>query len=188
MAVREAVGADHRLIVEMLLASYGPYASALPPELFVGYLSDLVDLDRHAGRGRLLVAESEGRVVGFVAFYPDIALQGVGWPRGWAGGRALAVDPAAQGLGVAHALVAACLELAVDADAPVFAFHTAAFMSRAVALYEGLGFERAPEFDVDLGHFFGSPDDPTTRPAIAFRRNLAVVTSPRRTPPRKEAP
>ena len=64
--------------------------------LYRRYLADLLDVDRHARDGQLLVAEVDGVVLGSGAFYPDASIQGLGWPRGWAGGRALAVHPRAR--------------------------------------------------------------------------------------------
>ena len=53
----------------------------------------------------------------------------------------------------------------------MFAFHTTPFMTRAVSLYDGLGYRRAPEYDLDLGRIFGfSIDDPPR--AVAYRKDL----------------
>jgi len=100
--------------------------------------------------GRLLVAEHAGRVAGTVTFYEDAAAEGLGWPAGWAGLRALGVDPAARGLGAGRALMDACLERALAVRAPVLCLHTAAFMTAAVAIYEAMGFRRAPSFDFEV--------------------------------------
>ena len=70
---------------------------------------------------------------------------------------ALAVHPDARGNGVARALLATGEYLALQAGAPVFAFHTHSYMTGAIALYERLGFRRAPEFDVNLAARFGGP-------------------------------
>ena len=148
--VRDAVPADYPAIREVLIAAYRQYADLLSLDIFSPYLADVLDLEKHARHGRLLVVEADGRVCGFGAFYPDAAVQGVGWPAGWASGRALAVHPAARGRGVARTLLATCERLAREAGAPVFAFHTASFMTDAITLYERLGFRRAPEFDFDL--------------------------------------
>ena len=136
------------------------------------YLADLLDLERHASHGRLLVVEADEQVRGLTeAFYPDASVQGFGWPPGWASGRALAVRPAARGLGVARALLASCERLARESGAPVFAFHTASFMTGAIALYERLDYHRAPEFDFDMAARFGrSGAAPIT--SIAYLRHL----------------
>ena len=44
----------------------------------------------------------------------------------------------------------ACLEQALAGRAPVLCLHTAAFMTAAVAIYEAMGFLRAPSFDFDV--------------------------------------
>jgi hypothetical protein len=64
--------------------------------------------------------------------------------------------------------------LARAAGSPVFAFHTASFMSAAVQLYEHLGYIRAPEYDLDLADHFGNGGAPSTR-VLAYRRNLAAL-------------
>jgi GNAT superfamily N-acetyltransferase len=169
--VRSAVPADHAAIRAVVIAAYGQYAGLIAPDIFSHYLADLLDLERHASHGRLLVAEAAERICGFAAFYPDASVQGFGWPPGWAGGRALAVHPAARGHGVARALLAACERLAQDSGAPVFAFHTASFMTSAIALYERLGYRRAPAFDFDMAARFGRfGAAPIT--AIAYLRHL----------------
>jgi GNAT superfamily N-acetyltransferase len=169
--VREADGGDRMALREVVTAAYAPYAAVMPRTLYRRYLADLLDFDRHAQHGPLLVAEVAGRVVGSGAFYRDIGRQGMGWPAGWSGGRGLAVHPDARGHGVAQALLAECERRARLVCAPVFAFHTARFMSGAVALYERMGYRRAPEFDFDLGVYFGL----TARrpvPSLAYRRDL----------------
>src|SRR5262245_59660719 len=98
--VRDAVPADDPAIREVVTAAYRQYADLISPDIYSRYRADLLDLETHARNGRLLVVETDEWVCGFVAFYPDASLQGVGWPRGWASGRALAVHPAARGLGV----------------------------------------------------------------------------------------
>jgi predicted N-acetyltransferase YhbS len=164
--VRDAHRSDRRAVRAVLLAAYREYATVLPPAVFGPYLADILDLDARDGGpgglkersgsppvvhgGRLLVAEHDRRVVGAVTFYEDAAAEGLGWPAGWAGLRALGVDPAARGLGAGRALMDACLERALAARAPVLCLHTAAFMTAAVAMYEAMGFRRAPAYDFDV--------------------------------------
>jgi GNAT superfamily N-acetyltransferase len=163
--VREARPSDRRAVRAVLLAAYREYAASLPPAVFGPYLADVLDLDARDGgsgglkerrssppvnaSGRLLVAERAGRVVGTVTWYDDAAAEGLGWPSGWAGLRALGVDPATRGHGVGRALVEACRRRALAAGAPVLCLHTAGFMTAAVALYEAMGFRRDPSFDFE---------------------------------------
>ena len=81
----------------MLLAAYQQYATVMPPAVFGRYLAELLDVEARARVGRILVAEVGGRVVGTVTYYPDAAAEGLGWPAGWAGLRALGVEPGARG-------------------------------------------------------------------------------------------
>src|SRR5690349_18613192 len=107
LIVRPARPSDHDAIREVVGAAYRQYEPVTGSELFGRYLEDLLDFERHSRHGQLIVAELDGIVRGSGALYPDASVQGVGWPHGWAGGRALAVHPEARGHGVAQALVAA---------------------------------------------------------------------------------
>jgi predicted N-acetyltransferase YhbS len=169
--VRDAGQSDLPAARRVLLAAYQEYAAALPPAVFGRYLTDILDVEGPAGSGRVLLAVHGGRVVGTVTFYPDASQEGFGWPPGWAGLRALGVEPAARGQGVGQALVRACLERARTAAAPVLCLHTAEFMTAAVAMYERLGFRRAPAFDFDAtGHLGLSGVRPV--PILAYRLDL----------------
>jgi GNAT superfamily N-acetyltransferase len=172
--VRDAVPADYPAIRKVVIAAYRQYADLLNRDVFSPHLADLLDLETHAHHGRLLVAEEDGRIRASGAFYPDASVQGVGWPPGWAGGRGLAVHPDARGHGVARAMIATIERLALAADAPVSAFHTASFMTGTIALYERLGYQRVPEFDFDIPSRysrFGVP--PVT--SLAYLRCLHPV-------------
>jgi GNAT superfamily N-acetyltransferase len=171
LIVRPARPTDHDAIREVVRAAYQQYEPVTGSELFSRYVDDLLDFERHSRHGQLIVAELDGAVRGSGAFYPDVSVQGLGWPRGWAGGRALAVHPDARGHGVAQALLAAAECLARHHGAPVFALHTASFMTTAIALYDRLGYRRAPEFDRDLGAFLGLAAQATFR-SVAYVRNL----------------
>ena len=171
--VRSAGPADHAAIRQVVIGAYRQYEGLIARDIFSHYLADLLDLERHASHGRLLVVEAAERVHGFAAFYPDATVQGVGWPPGWASGRALAVHPAARGLGVARMLLATCERLAQESGTPVFAFHTASFMTSAIALYGRLGYRRAPEFDFDMAARFGGPRAEPIR-SIAYLRQLTA--------------
>jgi predicted N-acetyltransferase YhbS len=147
--VRAAGPSDLPAVRRVLLAAYQEYAATLPPAVFGRYLTDILDVGSRAGAGELLVAERAGRVVGTVTFYPDAAGEELGWPAGWAGLRALGVEPRARGLGIGRALLEACLERARAAGAPVLCLHTAGFMTAAVAIYQAAGFRRDPAHDFE---------------------------------------
>ena len=174
LLVRPAAPIDHGAIRAVVIAAYGQYAGLMAPAVFSAYLADLLDLETHARHGRLLVVEADQWVCAFGAWYPDASVQGVGLPAAWASGRALAVHPAARGNGAARALLAAGERLAREAGAPVLVFHTVSFMTGAIALYDRLGYCRAPEFDFDwAAHHSRSAATPIT--AIAFLRHLTPM-------------
>jgi predicted N-acetyltransferase YhbS len=149
VSVREARKPDHPAIRDLLTAAYQEYESALPPGGLEYYLGDLLDLDGRAGTGQLLVAELQDRIAGTVTFFRDAAVEGLGWPHGWAGLRALGVDPALRGRGIGRRLMRECRDRARLLGVPVLCLHTAAFMTAAVAMYEAMGFQRAPTYDFD---------------------------------------
>jgi GNAT superfamily N-acetyltransferase len=153
--VRAAAPADYPAIRAVVTAAYRQYADRIPPDIFSPYLADLLDLDTHASLGRLFVVEADERVCAFGAFYPDGSTQG--FPPAWASGRALVVHPDARGNGAARALLAVGEHLALQAGAPVLAFHTHSYMTGAIAVYERLGYRRAPDFDFDLAARYGRP-------------------------------
>jgi len=177
LIIRPAHLTDHEAIRAVVRAAYQQYEPITGSELFSRYLEDLLDFERHSRHGQLIVAELDGTVRGSGAFYPDVSVQGVGWPRGWAGGRALAVHPDARGHGVGQALLAAAECLAQHHGAPVFALHTASFMTTAIAMYDRQGYRRAPEYDRDLGAFFGLDGQATFR-SIAYIRELPTDQPP----------
>ncbi|MBE8516866.1 DHA2 family efflux MFS transporter permease subunit [Amycolatopsis sp. H6(2020)] len=173
--VRVAGPGDHAAIRKVLSAAYSQYAGDISPEVWDAYRADLLDLDRHACHGQLLVAEVKGKIAGYAAFYPDATVQNLGWPGGWAGGRGMGVHPDFRGQGVADALMAALEHRARESGAPVFAFHTSGFMTAALALYVRLGYHRAPEFDRDMNAHYGLD---ACRPwaALAYLKYLPAAT------------
>lgn len=173
--VRRAAKSEHDPIRRLLRVGFGQYATDIAPPVWADYLADLLDLDRHAHDGQLLVGVVAGQIVGYAAFYPDASSQGLGWPPGWAGGRGLVVHPTHRGDGIAAALLAEMERRGRAARAPVFAFHTSAFMTGAVTLYERLGYGRAPEFDLDMNAHYGI-NTTAEWTALAYLRCLTAPT------------
>jgi MFS family permease len=166
--VRPAGPTDHAAVRALLELSYRPYAADLDPTVWCAYRADLLDLDRHARHGTLLVAVINGEIVGSVVFYPDAADQDLGWPAGWASGRALAVHPGHRGRGVAGALLRELEQCTRESGAAVFAFHTSRFMTTARAIYERMGYQRVPRFDQELNVHYGAPTGARPWLALAY--------------------
>jgi GNAT superfamily N-acetyltransferase len=136
------------------------------------YLAELLDVPSRFDVAETYVAVRNRRIVGSVAFYPDVVLEG--WsnlPAGWAGFRALVVHPDARGGGVGRALVEQCLARAREVRAPALGIHTIALLADAVRLYERLGFVRCPEFDLRAADVFPA-EGADDMDGLAFRHDL----------------
>jgi GNAT superfamily N-acetyltransferase len=112
------------------------------------YMGVLEDVEHRAGHAEVWVAEAARKVVAAVTLtfvgqpYSEIAVDGE------LEFRMLAVDPAIQGGGVGRAVVRRVIEHARSLpDIGAISITSATFMERAHALYESLGFRRAPERD-----------------------------------------
>jgi GNAT superfamily N-acetyltransferase len=137
------------------------------------YLAELLDVRSRFDVAETYVALVDERVVGSVAFYPDVVLEG--WsnlPSGWAGFRALVVHPDARGRGVGRLLVERCLVRARAVGAAALGIHTIDLLDDAVRLYERLGFVRCPEFDMPAAQVFPSHDADDGLVGLAFRHGL----------------
>jgi ribosomal protein S18 acetylase RimI-like enzyme len=111
------------------------------------YAKTLADVSTRAEAGELLVAVTEGAVVGSVLFVlPGSPYAELSRP-GEAEFRMLAVDPAAQRRGVGEALARACLDRAAELGCRAVVISTRDFATAAQRLYARLGFVRAPELD-----------------------------------------
>ena len=173
-AIRRAREDELGAIAALFPPALAPYRGTSADPVLDAYLDELVrGVRSRAQGGKCYVAVTAGRIVGSVVFYDDVTLEG--WsnlPAGWAGFRALVVDPKARGAGVGRALVEHCLMRARETGASVLGIHTADVLSDAVRLYERLGFVRCPEHDLSAAVAFpvDTPDDVA---AIAFRYDLS---------------
>ena len=83
--VRPAVPGEHPTIRTLVGLAYAQSTTDLPAAAWNAFRADLLDLDRHARHGRLLVATVAGEICGYTAFYPAASVQGLGRPPGPAG-------------------------------------------------------------------------------------------------------
>lgn len=175
LRVRYAEPAEFDDVAALLLRANAEYRQRLPEAIFLAYCDNLralaLDPAQHDEREILVADGGDGRpggLLGALAFYPDAAAQGPighrGWPKGWAGFRALAVDPAARGLGIGRKLAEAAIGHARAIGAPVIGLHSAPFQHAARSLYLDLGFTRCEDFDFDAGGIVAaSPRAPSQR-------------------------
>lgn len=144
--VRPAVPADYPAVARLTVAAYQADEQITGTE---GYGAVLADVATRAAAGDLLVAVEpvSGAVLGAVLYVlPGSAYAEVSGP-GEAEFRMLAVDPAAQGRGVAGALVQYCLDRAAASGCAAVVISVRDFADAANRLYERFGFERDPTLD-----------------------------------------
>lgn len=135
---------DKEAVVELLVGSYGQYASDYSAEGWQQYLGNIrLSLDNPA-IDRVLVAQSEGEFLGTLqlftnseAAYQDPDL-GIVDPIV----RLLAVSPTARGKGIAQALLKESVNYAKEKGASFLYLHSSDNMSQAIRLYEYFGFKR----------------------------------------------
>jgi predicted N-acetyltransferase YhbS len=162
--VRDALPGELDEVGELTIRAFREYRALVTPQFINSYEQDIRDVSGRVSKGSVLVAELGGQIVGAVTLLADGSGYGMhGWPVAWPVIRLLAVDPAARGRRIGTLLAAACVDRARHLGVPTLGLHTAPFMAAARALYEALGFERAPEYDVVQP---GSP------PALAYRLEL----------------
>jgi ribosomal protein S18 acetylase RimI-like enzyme len=146
VTVRAAGPADYDEIARLTVAAYEADGQ-LDGE--IGYEKVLADVATRAQHGEIFVAtdDDSDKPLGAVTFvmpggrYSELARDGE------AEFRMLAVDPAAQGRGVARALVEACLDRASALGCVAVVISVRDFAEPARRLYAKFGFVRLPDRD-----------------------------------------
>lgn len=173
VTIREATERDLDRVVHVLRSANSEFESALPAPFYSAYLANVLDVTSRLGETELFVAQrTDGRAAGAITLYPRASDEGWGWPAGCTGIRAVAVNPSERGLGLGRRLAEACIERSRELGAEAVVLHTASFMQAAIALYEGLGFLRVPEFDRDASALFGAAPSGAAITALAYRLQL----------------
>ena len=145
ITVRLAEPADAPAIAEVLRAAFAEYTAAYTPEALAATTPTSAEIARRMGEGPVWVALLDSVVVGTVAAVPR------------AGGlyvRSMAALPAARGLGAGRLLFAEVERYATERGVTRLFLSTTPFLTRAIHLYEGLGFQRTEDEPHEL---FGTP-------------------------------
>jgi GNAT superfamily N-acetyltransferase len=127
-------------------------------DVFQAYFDEVRDVAGRAAQPGIvmLVAARGDELLGGVTFCED--LKSYGAPTEAAGAdaagfRFLVVGDAARGLGLGRALTEECLRRARALGRQQILLHTTEVMPVARAMYERMGFQRAPELDFGAGDF-----------------------------------
>ena len=162
--IRPAAPAEFDAVADICAAAYAPF---LDPR--TRYVDVLLDVERRAAAAEVLVAADDGALLGTVTFVPDGGPLGEIATPAETEFRMLAVDPAAQGRGVAGALMERVLAESRRPDKDGIVCSSLPIMRAAHRVYDRFGFRRAPERDwspaagVTLLAFQRSLGDPTPR-------------------------
>lgn len=108
-----------------------------------------------ADQGELIVAETEGIVIGAVAYIGPNKPKSAFFEQEWPIMRMLVVSPSARGLGVGRLLAQDCIRRAARDNANVFALHTTPIMEVALSMYKRMGFTFYREAPQILGVPYG---------------------------------
>lgn len=148
--LRNALPSEAEAIASLVVAAYRDYQPSLTPENWQAMEAGL----GKAGRiedARDIVAEREGRLAGYVAYFPPGRSSAKFFEPDWASIRMLAVAPDFRGLGLARLLTEACIAQARQDGAATIGLHTSAAMKQARALYERMGFRESRRLPAMFG-------------------------------------
>jgi len=171
-SIRPARSSELDEVARLFAPALAPYRGGALDWILDAYLADLVHVAERFEVAETYVGIEHGLIVGSIAFYPDVVLEGwSSFPAGWAGFRALAVHPDARGTGVGRRLVERCIARTAEVGAPTLGLHTIELLADAVRLYEKVGFVRCPEYDLRAADVFRSADGDDLK-GQAFRYDL----------------
>lgn len=95
--------------------------------------------------GHIVVATREREILGAVCYQSPGSLRLACFDAGWPLLRSMTVHPSARRQGIGRALLIRCFELAEEEGSTMIALLTSPMMQEAVALYEGIGFQKHAE-------------------------------------------
>jgi len=138
-------------VATFVVEAYRQFSGSLMPENWERMERGLAAAVKDLGDGLPLVAEDEGVLCGFVAYFRPGCSDPSLFPPGWASLRLLAVGPAMRGRGIGKHLMDACVARACSDGATVLGLHTSELMTTARGMYERMGFEIVRELPRRVG-------------------------------------
>ena len=147
--IRTAAAGDLDAADAVARRAFAEYERAYPE--WIPVLRDGRPMSKIAGEGELLVAESDGRIVGCVGYIPPGRSRNAVFEKDWAALRFMAVDPAARGLGISRSLALECARRAKRDGASHLALFTSPAMAIAIAMYKRMGFRFVRGIDAVYG-------------------------------------
>ncbi len=157
MIIRDARQDEFGALGRLMVAVYSSLDGFPKPDEQPKYYEMLANIGLMTAKPgtRLLVAEQDGRLLGGVVYFADMAQYGSGGTatqeKHAAGFRLLAVDSAARGMGAGRALAQKCVDLAREGRLGQVIIHTTRSMQVAWGMYEKMGFKRSLDLDFMQG-------------------------------------
>ena len=107
------------------------------------YIAEWSRMSQLSKTGSVLIAESEGTLVGGVCYIPPGRPRPTWINEEWGVIRSLVVSPAHRGKGIGKALTERCLVMAKEDRCHKIGVQTSPIMQAAVSIYERMGFMEA---------------------------------------------
>lgn len=155
--IHEGSAEECRALGQLMVRVYSALEGFPKPDEQPSYYEMLAGIGKLSGMPdtQVLVASAEGEVLGGVVYLSDMARYGAGGTvtqeRDASAFRLLAVDPAARGRGIGHALMERCIDLAREHGHGQVIIHSTKAMEDAWKMYERRGFRRSPDLDFMQG-------------------------------------
>ena len=151
MKIRDMKQDEIQAVRELRVKGYSEYESCVSIEYWNVLKTSLLSDNDIKSNASIFVAELDGEIVGSIALFPS-SIQAYDWSedvQDYPEIRMLSVNPTIRGKGIGRALVEHCLQVVKEQNNKKIGLHTASFMTNASSLYEGMGFYRVPELDLE---------------------------------------
>ena len=146
--VRDARTDEREKVRALTELAYEEFKTVMEPSAWEGFEGAMNSVLHDSGDATCIVADDEGQIIGSVFLYPGgSSAYSSDEPLRAPEFRLLAVSPRARGRGVGRALVDECVRRARIEGASELGLHTSKSFTAAIAMYEEMGFTRAPERD-----------------------------------------
>jgi GNAT superfamily N-acetyltransferase len=143
LTIRPANDDELDIIASLTVDAFAEHAAAMSPDAWSTFAQDIANVRGRVGDGQVLVALSDGRIVGAVTIFQHWR----GAQSDALGLRMLAVPPAFRGSGIGRALMEHCVDVARDQGKGRVVLTVVQEMEVARDLTERMGFVRAPGLD-----------------------------------------
>jgi len=143
LVIRPARDDELDIVASLSVDAYAEYAVAMSPDAWSMFAQDIANVRARMGDGLLLVAESDGRLVGAITLFRDWR----GAQEDAASVRLLAVPPEQRGAGIGRALMEHSIGVARADRKHRIVLTVTQEMEHVRDLTERMGFVRAPELD-----------------------------------------